>query len=237
MSGANYNVSYLQLIESERRLKVSSILKLFSSQSVSSNYSVQEFIQYFSSKDSASSGSGINLDIFLNEISDLSIIDCDIPTLQSLAFIAGYSTHQYLKKIEPCSLCLDMLTIDKDLLVGEEFASQYKLLEISDRGRLKYPTEIVLESVVTLWKIFSIIQNNSELMGAIVEGAARKILVELALNSIMDNHDCDAWRNTYPSCDVVGFSILRAQAAIRFRELHDIKQSQRLQFDGCMQRN
>ena len=89
-SGANYHVSYLQIIESERRLKVSSILKLFSSQSDSSNYSVQEFIQSFSSKDSASSGSEINLDIFLNEISDLSIIDCDIPTLQSLAFIAGY---------------------------------------------------------------------------------------------------------------------------------------------------
>ena len=82
-------------------------------------------------------------------------------------------------------------------------------MEISDRGRLKYPTEIVLESVVTLWKIFSIIQNNRELMGALVEGAARKILVELALNSIMDNHDCDVWRNTCPSCDVVGFSILR----------------------------
>ena len=54
-----------------------------------------------------------------------------------------------------------MLTIDKDLLVDKEFVSQYKLLEISDRGRLKYPTEIVLESVVTLWKIFSIIQKAS----------------------------------------------------------------------------
>ena len=41
MSGANFLVSYLQIIESERRLKVSSILKLFSSQSDSSNYSVQ----------------------------------------------------------------------------------------------------------------------------------------------------------------------------------------------------
>ena len=95
MSGANYLVSFLQIIESESRLKVSSILKLFISQSDSSNYSVQEFIQSFSSKDSTSSGGEINLDIFLNEISDLSIIDCDIPTLQSLAFIAGYSTHQY----------------------------------------------------------------------------------------------------------------------------------------------
>ena len=80
MSGANYHVSYLQILESERRLKVSSILKLFSCQSDASDYSVQEFIQSFSTKDSSSSELEINLDPFLNEISDLSIIDCDIPT-------------------------------------------------------------------------------------------------------------------------------------------------------------
>ena len=140
---------------------------------------MQEFIQSFSTKDSSSSELEINLDPFLNEIADLSIIDCDIPTLQSLAFIAGYSAHQYLKRIQPCLLCLDMLTIDKDILVDEAFLSQYRLLELSDRGKLKYPSEVFLESIVTLWKIFSIIQNNIELVNALVEGPARKILVEL----------------------------------------------------------
>ena len=31
MSGANYHISYCQILESERRLKVSSILKLYQS--------------------------------------------------------------------------------------------------------------------------------------------------------------------------------------------------------------
>ena len=44
MSGANYHVSYLQILESERRLKVVNILRLFSNQNDSST-SLQEFIQ------------------------------------------------------------------------------------------------------------------------------------------------------------------------------------------------
>ena len=209
MSGANYHISYLQILESERRLKLSNILKLFSNQPDSANYSLQEFIQSFSSKEAAFSESCINLEPFFDEISDLSIIDCDTPTLQSLAFIAGYSTHQYLKRNQSCRLCLDVLTIDKDLVVDESLDSQYKLLELSDRGSLKYPSVVVLESIVNLWKIFSIIQKNSELMCALVEGPARKILVDLALSSIVDNLDCSVWSNTCPSCNVFGVSILR----------------------------
>ena len=52
MSGANYHISYLQILESKRRLKVSNILKLFSSQTVFSMSSLQEFIKSFSSVDS-----------------------------------------------------------------------------------------------------------------------------------------------------------------------------------------
>ena len=46
MSGANYHISYCQILESERRLKVSSVLKLY--QSSAEQISVQEFIQQFS---------------------------------------------------------------------------------------------------------------------------------------------------------------------------------------------
>ena len=70
MSGANYHVSDLQILESERRLKVSNILSLFSDQIVSTT-SLQEFIQSFSSLD-------VDLDPFLSrliDISDLSAIE------------------------------------------------------------------------------------------------------------------------------------------------------------------
>ena len=75
MSGANYHVSYLQILESERCLKVSNILSLSSSQNVSST-SLQEFIQSFSSLDSVDSSSEVDLVPFLSAISDLSSIEC-----------------------------------------------------------------------------------------------------------------------------------------------------------------
>ena len=107
MSGANYHVSYLQILESERRLKVSNILSLFSDQIVSTT-SLQEFIQSFSSLDSTDSTSDVDLDPFLSrliDISDLSAIECNLQVLQSLTFIAGYAVHQYLKRSRPCQIC------------------------------------------------------------------------------------------------------------------------------------
>ena len=93
MSVTNYHVSYLQILESERRLKVSNILSMFSSQPVPST-SFQEFIQSFSSLESADSINDFDLDPFLHAISDLSAIECNILVLQSLTFIAGYSVYQ-----------------------------------------------------------------------------------------------------------------------------------------------
>ena len=121
----------------------------------------------------------VNLELFLDEIRSINN-RFRLPTLQSLAFIEEHSAHQYLKRIQTYSLCLNLLTINKDLLVDEVSLSQYKLLKLSDRGGLKYQTEQVLESIITLWKIFSIIISNSEMMCASAEGASRKIIIDCA---------------------------------------------------------
>ena len=49
MSGSNYYISYLQVLETERRLKLSSILKMFPNQYSTSFESLQNFIKSFSS--------------------------------------------------------------------------------------------------------------------------------------------------------------------------------------------
>ena len=69
---------------------------MFSNQTVPSTSSFQEFIQSFSSLESADSNNDFDLDPFLHAISDLSAIECNIQVLQSLTFIADYSVHQYL---------------------------------------------------------------------------------------------------------------------------------------------
>ena len=106
MSGSNYHISYLQILETERRLKLSSILNIFTDQQEETCFqSIQSFVKSFSSPYSTSDGE-FNLEPFLDEVYDRSTIDCGSQLLQSLAFIAGYSVHQYLKQTKRCHVCL-----------------------------------------------------------------------------------------------------------------------------------
>ena len=79
MSGANYHISYLQILETERRLKVSNILKLFSEQSQTNSLSIQMFVQSFTSMtaETIETTDSINLEPYLAEIEDLSVMECD----------------------------------------------------------------------------------------------------------------------------------------------------------------
>ena len=91
-----------------------------------------------------------------------------------------------MKRSQPCRICRDVLTIERDLLVDEvDTISKFKLL-LSDRGGLIYPSEVVLESIVTAWKIFTGIENDSELMEIFVKGPCRKVLVDLSMNVILE---------------------------------------------------
>ena len=60
-----------------------------------------------------------------------------------------------------CDSCLKFLTVDKDLAIDE---SKFQLIKIMDRGSLKWPSNIVVESIIMVWKCFSIIEQNESLM-------------------------------------------------------------------------
>ena len=64
LSGAQYQVTACQVYESERRLKISSILKLFSKQTSNNSVSLKTFIDTFSStfKDDEEN---VNLEMFI----------------------------------------------------------------------------------------------------------------------------------------------------------------------------
>ena len=98
MCGSNYHVSYLQILETERRLKLSSVLNMFSQQSNScqSHSNIRQVLFFFYAINSDEDDE-IILDPFLEGICDLSSIECSTQVIQSLAFIAGYTVHKYLK--------------------------------------------------------------------------------------------------------------------------------------------
>ena len=67
MSGSNYHVSYLQILEAERRLKISNLLTLISNTNTrpSSQILMEEFIQSFSPIYSVHTETEIDNDPFL----------------------------------------------------------------------------------------------------------------------------------------------------------------------------
>ena len=127
-------------------------LKIFASQQDSGIYSIQTFIDSYSSL-YTNNGDEIDVQLVWDEIDDITSIECSLQTLQSLAFIAGYVVHKYYKKkTQPCHVCIDLLTIDKDFIFDEDSQPEFRILQLTDHGGLKYPSVFILESIVTLWK-------------------------------------------------------------------------------------
>ena len=152
MSGSNYHVTYLQFLETERRLKLSNILSIFASQQDSGSYSLQSFIDSYSIPSDSCNNSEIDVQLVIEEIGDLTSIECSCKIIQSLAFIAGYSVHTFLKNTQQFHVCIDLLSI-KDFLFDEDSQTELILIKLTDRGGLKYPSKFILDSITTLWKI------------------------------------------------------------------------------------
>ena len=167
---SNYHVTYLQILENERRLKLSNILKIFASQQDSGIYSLHSFIDSYSTSIDSCIDSEFDVQLVIEEIGDLTSIELSCQILQSLACIAGYSVHKYLKNTQPCHVCIDFFSIDKDFLSDEDSQPELVLIRLTDRGGLKYPSEFILDSISTLWKILIAIERNDKLMEMFMQG-------------------------------------------------------------------
>ena len=126
MSGSNYNVSVCQVLESERTLKLSNILKLYKRQTIirRDRASFKKFLNTFliDKLTPTECSETHDLTIYLSIIT-MDTVDPDLETQQALAFIAGYAAFSAMKKLSKTSeLCLDctsFLCEDKCLDVEE----------------------------------------------------------------------------------------------------------------------
>ena len=119
---------------------------------------MKDFIKQFSMCQVSELGyfseTSISVKKLFDRLPDIESIEYDTQTLQALAFMSGYAVHQYYKRSNKCSTCLHFLTIDEEFLLDHSEDSKYQYLEFVDRGSLKWPSDVVLEAVVMLCKIF-----------------------------------------------------------------------------------
>ena len=82
--------------------------------------------------------------------------------------------------------CAENEKSEKSLQVNDDMDSQSILIELLDRGSLKYPSSHVLECIKVIYDLFSKIDSNKVQFDNFYSGSSRTKLVQLA---------CLLWRN------------------------------------------
>ena len=202
MSGAQYHVTLTQILESERRIKLSSILKSFSKTQESDYVNLKDIIESFSLPPDKPSDS-LNLDTYRLAMEYFPTLTLDTSILQSIAFVGGYAVHTYFKQSSKCEDCLSLLTLDKELEIVD-IKDTYKFIQLIDRCALKWPSHIVIDAIIIVLKIYMTIEGDYNLMQQFLAGPSRKILIQLTTTYIEDTQ-CVNWRNTCGSCNQQGW--------------------------------
>ncbi|KAI6658226.1 hypothetical protein LOD99_15495 [Oopsacas minuta] len=148
MSRSNYNVSVCQVLESERVLKLSNILKLYHRKDYvrKDRGSFIEFISTFQIQESAidfgctnSCGDKMDVNHFTCVLS-FEDLPPNADERQALAFIGGYATFCLIRKLtitsELCPECYSLLTEDKSIEI-EDIDFNFSLIQLLDPGGLK----------------------------------------------------------------------------------------------------
>lgn len=148
MSGSCYHVSVSQVLESEKRLKIISILKLKSS--LYGEFSLHDFSLNLNES---------SKEIPFNEnllvaIEKSRYVEIDTNTACVLFYIAGYISHSILKYVKGCTKCKEVIALDKELTTqGLQDERNSYLLNLC-RGGLKQPTDFIYLIVVEGYTLF-----------------------------------------------------------------------------------
>ena len=137
-------------------------------------------------------------------------LDPNSETRQAFAFIGGYAAFSLLTKLSGKSLCLDRTSVliqDKTLEI-EDFESSLVLIQLLDRGGLKRPSKQVLNAILTLWKIFVVIENSPALLKLFIRSDVKSILIQLVIHKI-EYEECEDCAFECIDCNTDGGDMFR----------------------------
>ena len=87
-------------------------------------------------------------------MNEISLPELEVSQIECLVYIAGYAVFSYFKKSSGCQSCHGLLTSDKLLEVNNDVGFQYTLIDLVDRGSLKYPSRYVVKCVTIVYETF-----------------------------------------------------------------------------------
>ena len=205
MSGSNYKISYCQILESERRLQLSNLLKFLYIKQQSENISLKEYLKNFAEDDNEQTHIEFDFEYVTNELNNIADPVFNTSQIECLNYVAGYAIFSYLNKSTDCRDCHNFLTSPKDIQVLND--TGFSMIELLDRGSLKYPSELVYQALIIMYEIFLKIDNHSNLSTLFYQGACRGKLVQLSLFVVEEKYS-EIWRQ-WCVCKVPKWEILK----------------------------
>jgi len=139
-------VSVSEIMESEKKLKLTSVLSFKSAQF--GQVSVSKFVCYQKTTEKQQSVSADECDLnnFAEALYDQDLVDVSDTEMHAVVYIAGYSGRK-LKRAVDCSACVDEL-VSKDKMACKSVPTQFAYLESLDRGGLLWPTQSLVDIIV-----------------------------------------------------------------------------------------
>lgn len=157
MSGANYHISVTQVLESERKLKMISLLNLKSAKN--GVFHLKEFLDTCGEDVDYNHSDNIELfedALILTEDEWISHEEVHI-----LIYIAGYIVHTINRHLQ-CKSCKSLTCLDKNLETDNNFTNQevYQYLQHLDRDGLKFPKDYFVNIISQMLLLFKVLISN-----------------------------------------------------------------------------
>ena len=156
LSGGNYNVSVQQILESEKKLRVSSFLSLHSSKL--GHVAITDIREALTQNEQSIDDDDDDDDEeTVDEFVDIPIdvkysnFPCDE---KALTYITGFVLHKFMLR-DACLACASKFVQNKSLELSDDSQAFCSYISSLDRGGLKYPTEL---SVMYAYKVYSVVQ-------------------------------------------------------------------------------
>jgi hypothetical protein len=186
LAGTNYHVSVREIMESEKKLKLVSMLHL-KSPSVGCISIAQFSLECMDSRPNDSDDCDIN-DSMLHEFKSV-IAECDQVVIseaemQVLVFISGYIGRK-LKMLLCCSDCIAEYVTDEGMTC-DIAANDLVYLHSLDRGGLCWPTQLLVDNVVRVFLTFQRLISNDHEHKFIVVKDHKAVLMHLSMQGIRE---------------------------------------------------
>lgn len=181
LSGSNYNVTVTQVLESEKKLKLLSLLHLNSKHG---KFKIKDLKCDFGTDEDDHHAPQLNLQPFLSVIDKAFHFEIDEHDTSILTFISGYVSYTVTNKLK-CKMCNNRLCSDKKLLIEDNNIPTY-ILNL-DRGGLKIPSDYTLEICSLVFKIFQCILNECE-DKFFMQDNQRNILLNICMHELDDGN-------------------------------------------------